>query len=183
MEQHLKTVLNELHHVFFGLKKEEIEQLVSEIVTAEQIVCIGAGRVGLVATAFAKRLSHLGKESYWIQDATLPALHKTPLVIIASGSGETETMVTYAQLTQRQGHKLALVTANEDSRIKSLADVSVVLRAPNKTLSSGSHSSIQPMTTLFEQSAFIFFDALVLELMDQLGVTEGEMSQRHNLLE
>ena len=40
-------------------------------------------------------------------------------------------------------------------------------------------SSIQPMSSLNEQTAFLCLDALILELMNKLKVTNEDMNKRH----
>ena len=42
---------------------------------------------------------------------------------------------------------------------------------------------MQPMTTLNEQSLSLFFDALVLKLMDKMNETHDTMWARHSNLE
>jgi len=42
---------------------------------------------------------------------------------------------------------------------------------------------LAPLGTMFEISASIFLDSLIVELMSQLGETEGELRRRHATLE
>lgn len=61
--------------------------------------------------------------------------------------------------------------------------MSVKLSTLKKAVTHENKSSIQPVTKLFEQATHIVFDAVVVELLDKLGVTEVDMRNRHNLLE
>ena len=63
------------------------------------------------------------------------------------------------------------------------ASVVVQIQAPSKTKSVGVLHSIQPMTTLNEQCLGIFFDAVVLSLMEKMNETHDTMWARHSNLE
>lgn len=176
-------VLSELARVFSDSDVEGEAHLIQELADANKIICVGAGRVGFAIAGFAKRLRHLGKDAYWYEDRTLPRMAAGDLMLVGSGSGETETVVCLAQIAQRQGLRLALVTSNPSSRLQRLSNVVVVLDAPNKAGKSGGVASEQPMTTLFEQACQIYLDALVLELMAKLDMSAFAMEENHNSIE
>ena len=177
------TILDELEQVFRETDVGQERLFIQAIVSSNKIVCVGAGRVGLALAGFAKRLRHLDKDAFWIEDATLPRMGAGDLMVIGSGSGETETIVTLANLGKREGLDIALVTATTQSRLVALADVSVVLQCPSKTASENVLSSVQPMTTLFEQATQLYLDAIVLELMEELNLSDSDMRGRHNGIE
>ncbi|MOA65140.1 3-hexulose-6-phosphate isomerase [compost metagenome] len=52
-----------------------------------------------------------------------------------------------------------------------------------KDKADGTGQSIQPMGSLFEQMLLIFFDALILRLMEMKGQSSGKMFGRHANLE
>jgi len=184
MELSYRLVLEEIDSCLNSSDYSELAEFVSSIATANQIVCYGAGRVGLAMKGFAKRLGHLGKTSYFLEDSTLPALGRGDLLIIGSGSGSTKSVLTIAQVASRHSIKIILITANRNSEIGNLATSTILLNAPTKQPRSGVYlESKQPMTTLFEQALFIFCDALVLNLMQVLGQTSTSMKERHNVLE
>ena len=78
---------------------------------------------------------------------------------------------------------IVAVTGNPESRIGKLADVVVKITAPSKTKAIENFISVQPMTTLNEQSLGIFFDAVCLKIMDRTGETHDSMWARHSNLE
>ena len=91
------------------------------------------------------------------------------------------------KIAKDNGSKIALVTRKESSRMADLADTKILLTAPSKIkvigdLSHGS-TSIQPMTTLSEQSLGIFYDSLVIKLMEEMNETHHTMWARHSNLE
>lgn len=183
LKVHLTTILKELSIITAISNFSGSGKFANEIVGAEKIVTVGAGRVGLSMRAFAKRLKHLGKESYFIGDDVLPKFGKNDLMIIGSGSGETASNITMAKKCKEAGSKLILVTSKPKSSIASLADLVVCIGFEEEQLERESFQSIQPMTSLFEQILFLTLDAIVLDLMDLLNVNEEQMRDRHNVFE
>lgn len=181
--QHIQNILEEIRSVLLKTQEEQVNMLVREILRARKIVAIGAGRVGLAIKGFTMRLGHLGRDAYIVGDTTLPSLNDQDLVIVASGSGETKSVYHLAEIAKAHGARIALITGNPHSSMGRIADTIVEVRAPSKTKSIEGFSSTQPMTTLNEQCLSIFFDALVLCLMEELNETHDSMWARHTNLE
>lgn len=179
----IKLILNELQQVFSTPPKGDLELGVSHILSADTIVCAGAGRVGLSMAGFAKRLMHLGKNSYYITDDCVSRIDHKSLLIIGSGSGETKSILHMAHVARKHSARILLITGNEDSSMSAVADCVFVLNSPTWIPSNRKFASQQPMTTLFEQSIGIFCDGLVLELMQRMNFSESDMKLRHNVLE
>ena len=184
---HMQTaafqVLAEISWVLGKVNQQEVDEFLREIQYANTIVACGAGRVGMAVRGFAMRLAHLGKRVHMLGDATVPALGKGDLLIVASGSGETQTIYDLVEIAHKNGARIALVTGNPDSRMGKLADAIILLPAPSKTKQVEGFTSIQPMTTLNEQCLGILFDCLVLMLMEQMHETHDTMWARHSNLE
>ncbi|MCE9642727.1 MAG: SIS domain-containing protein [Candidatus Andersenbacteria bacterium] len=184
---HIQTtsfqILAEISWVLGKVNQQEAEEFLREIQYANTIVACGAGRVGMAVRGFAMRLAHLGKHVHMLGDATVPALGKGDLLIVASGSGETQTIYDLVEIAHKNGARIALITGNPDSRMGKLADAIILLPAPSKTKQVEGFTSIQPMTTLNEQCLGILFDCLVLMLMEQMHETHDTMWARHSNLE
>jgi 6-phospho-3-hexuloisomerase len=97
-------------------------------------------------------------------------------MIVGSGSGETASILTLSKKCKEYKTNLILITANPKSSIAELSDVQVVLNFQVR-------DSIQPMTTLFEQTLYLTLDAIVLELMKILKIEEKQMRELHNVFE
>lgn len=179
----VKVILSEMDRVLGTVQPEELEKFIHQIFKAHTIIGCGAGRVGMMTRAFIMRLGHLGLKAYMLGDATVPAIASGDLLLVCSGSGETQTIYDLAVLGKKAGASIALVTGNPTSRIGLIADTLVQLKAPSKTKAVEGFSSIQPMTTLNEQCLLIFFDALVLSLMKQMNETHKTLWARHSILE
>jgi len=80
----------ELERVFENISAEQIDELVSRILTAARVFIYGLGRVPLMGRAFAMRLMHLGLDAFMVGDTTTPAIAAKDLLVICSGSGQTD---------------------------------------------------------------------------------------------
>lgn len=181
--QRTNTVLKEIETVLYTVEPKEIQALIKSIRKAHTIVVAGAGRVGMATRAFAMRLGHLNIKAFTLGDSTVPGIGKGDLLLVSSGSGETQTIFDIVKTASDNNAEIALVTGNPDSRIGKLANTIVQLKAPSKTKKVANLTSIQPMTTLNEQSLFIFFDIVVLLLMEELKENHDTMWKRHSNLE
>lgn len=182
MKKNIETIIAEITNVLANIDEKNVLRLERDIITANTIILVGAGRMGLAAKAFSMRLRQLGLESFALGDSAIPHVKKGDLMIVCSGSGETETVHTIAQIAKTNGCKIALITARKNSRIAQLAKTILIIPAHTK-LDDDTKDSIQPMTTLMEQSTGLFFDAVVLNLMKTLKQTSRTMWKRHSNLE
>jgi 6-phospho-3-hexuloisomerase len=148
-----------------------------------KVVCIGAGRVGLAMRGFAMRLGHMGIESYFLGDTTVPRTGLGDLMLVGSGSGSTASILKMVEVAHEKGLKIGLVTATENSPMGEIAKSKVILKTQLKNSEDDPLTSIQPMTTLFEQTLGIFLDATVLDLMVKFNETSETMLKRHNVIE
>jgi 6-phospho-3-hexuloisomerase len=64
-----------------------------------------------------------------------------------------------------------------------IAQSKVLLETPSKNSGKDFQNSVQPMTTLFEQTLGVFLDATVLDLMVKFDETTETMWKRHNAIE
>ena len=139
--------------------------------------------MGIMCSGFAMRLAQLGFRSHVLGDPTTPGVGERDLLVLASGSGETQTVYDVAVLGKKHSVQLALITARPDSRIGRLADVIVRFSVPTKLETDGAPRSIQPMTTLTDQSLLVFLDIVVLLLMKETNQTSEDLWRRHRNLE
>ena len=176
-------VLAEIRGVLRTIDEDSVRRFVDAIIESNRIVVHGAGRMGLVSAAFAMRLAQLGLQSHVLSEPTTPAIGEGDLLILSSGSGETQTIYDVAILGKEAGARLALITARPDSRIGRLADVIVQFAVPTKMAAAGEPSTIQPMTTLSDQSLLVFLDTVILLLMKVTNQTSEDLWMRHRNLE
>ena len=183
MKNNIDDIVKEIQQVLSSVSEDQVDSLIDSILDANKIVVCGAGRVGMAIRGFGMRLGHLGFRAYTLGDSTVPNIGKGDLLLTASGSGETQTIYDLVEIAKKNGARVSLVTGNSNSRMGRLADVIVEIKAPSKTKAIEGFSSVQPMTTLNEQCLGIFFDAVVLQIMEKKGETHDTMWARHSNLE
>lgn len=176
-------ILDELERAVSGIRQEEAEAFEKLICQAGRIFCDGLGRSGLCCRAFAMRLMHLGLTGFVVGETVTPSIQSGDLLLVCSGSGGSEALVSHARKAKKNGARLAVVTGNRESELGKMADVSIVLASPRKDAVDVKSETILPMGSLFEGAAGLFFDNMVLALMERLGETSGTMFQRHANLE
>lgn len=181
MTTQLERILQEIQTTVSSIRAEDAEKLVNGILDAKKVFVAGAGRSGFMAKSFAMRMMHVGLEPYVVGETVTPNLEKGDLFIIGSGSGETKSLVAMAEKAKSIGAAVAAVTIVPDSSIGRLADI--IIEIPAQTKADTSHSSIQPMGSLFEQSLLLFYDSLILHIMEKRGMDADNMYGRHANLE
>ncbi|QMV44766.1 6-phospho-3-hexuloisomerase [Cohnella cholangitidis] len=178
-----KRIVNELVQSVSLISVAEADRLIALIGQSRKIFLAGAGRSGLMGKAFAMRLMHLGIATYVVGETITPAIAEGDLLIIGSGSGETKSLVSMAHKARSVGAALAVVTIHPESTLGSLADVAVKLPGTPKDKTEAEYGTIQPMASLFEQTLLIFYDSIVIRLMDKQRSDSGRMFLNHANLE
>lgn len=176
-----------------NVDEKSIDQLLDSIVCSKRIFIYGAGRSGLAARAFAMRLVHLDLQTFVIGETITPATRPEDLFICISGSGETSSVIDYARSAKKAGVKIVAITSYPASTLGKIADLIVVIKGKTKLDISkedyqkrqieGQSVTLAPMGTLFEDTAMIFFDGLIAELMQKLGRDETHMMKKHTCVE
>ncbi|SMG49254.1 6-phospho-3-hexuloisomerase [Cedecea sp. NFIX57] len=167
----LAKIVKEITALQQAIDETQLQALVEEIKPASHIFLAGAGRSGLMINAFANRLMHLGFSVSVIGEISSPHSKPGDLMIVGSGSGETQRLVNQAKIARQNQVRLALITCSAGSTLEQLADCVV-------TLPAGAGSE-QPMGTLFEQASLLVYDSIVLTLMNDLGESGPGMKRRH----
>jgi len=189
-----EEILRETEESVRSIPADHIERFVNLLIRGRgrRVLVIGTGRSGLVGRSFAMRLMHLSFDVHVLGETITPAIGKGDIVIAISGSGATMLPVTSARIAKKVGAFIVAVTARLKSPLAKLADQVVYIKAKSKAAKEkdfflrqivGEHESLAPLGTLFEISAGIFFDSLIVELMRRLGKTEGDLRLRHATLE
>lgn len=179
--EYRENVLKEIENSVNMVDDSQIDLFINKIINANRVFCDGKGRSGLQAKAFAMRLSQMGIISYETSEATTPAIGTRDLLIICSGSGETPNLIEHAKKALSLEAEVVLITTNTDTTLGELCNSRLIIWAESKR--EDTKKSIQPLGTLFEQTLEIFFDIIVLILMDKLLINNDDMYAKHNNLE
>lgn len=179
------NIISELVENLQYVEDSQFHPLLPLILNANHIFTAGAGRSGVAIRAFSNRLMHLGFSVNVVGEISAPHTQDNDLLIIGSGSGETESLIAMAKKAKKNGVKLALFTMDSTSTIAQLADTVLILPgvSPKLQTAETTITSIQPMGSAFEQLLFLTFDGIILELMEIMHETSETMFERHANLE
>lgn len=188
----MKQIAEHIHKTVSELDDREVDRMVKEIIRADSVFLVGAGRSGLVAKAFAMRLVQLGLDAYVVGETTTPAIGRKDLLIAVSGSGKTRNVVNVAKIAKEIGVKVLVITSYPKEKVAKLSDHVVKIEGRTKvdieksymeSQLKGEFASLTPLGTLFEDTVMIFFDGVIARLMIELGKGEKYMKKRHASLE
>lgn len=177
--KYTSEILQELQECLSSGSTAEYAMIGQLIDQAGKIFVAGMGRTGYVMKGFTMRLEQAGYEAYWIGDTNTPAAGKGDLLILGSGSGETETLKVYAKKAKELQIPIIVFTTCRESSLHADAAVAVVIHADAKFKEDTEKKSVQPMGSLFEEALFISLEALVIQLMEKKGISEKELKKRH----
>lgn len=178
----VKNILAEIETTLSNISSAEASNVINHISAADHIFIAGAGRSRLIMSAFAMRLMHIGLSVYMVGDVTTPAITDKDLLLIASGSGKTSTMVTICTKGRSAGAKIGVFTANPQEKLGNISDFAVTIPAAYKQ---GSSSNIQMGASTFEEALLIFTDVLVVKLSEKFLISDKDslLWKHHSNLE
>lgn len=177
----INQVLNEIDAVLHKVDVRQIDQTTKLIIKNKRIFVLGSGRSGFAAKGFAMRLMHIGYQVYVVGETITPSIQKNDLLVVVSGSGETRTVLDLAKMAHDKGVKMIAITSNVKSSLAKLADG--LLQVPGTTKNGDGMSSIQLLSTLFDQSVQIVMDILCLKLSRRDEISNEEAKSKHSNIE
>ncbi len=149
-----------------------IEKACNAILSAQNIFVYGVGRSGIIGRAFAMRLTQLGLKAYIVGETITPVVSNKDVVVLISGTGESQGTLLVEQISKRVDSKVISITSSPNSSMARNSDYLIHIPT-NKS------SNLAPLGTLFEISAMILLDSMVALLMDMKGETEEDLRRRH----
>jgi len=164
-------------------KVEKTDIFVDAIISAQKIFVVGSGRSKLIIESFAQRLRHLGLNAHIAGEILQPPASKDDLLIVASGSGESIFPASIAKKAKEIGMKIALITADENSSIERISDLTVYIPAPSKVAYSKETTDSQPLGSLFEQCLLIFCDTAAVIIQKTKNISTETLYKNHANLE
>jgi 6-phospho-3-hexuloisomerase len=177
-----RHILNELSTVAAEIDGRAVDAFVAAIMNARRVFCVGAGRSGIMLSAFCMRLNHLGIDAFVAGGVPCPPAEKGDLIIASSASGTTSTVKAILARGREAGVRTVFFTASE-CEPQMYDDMTISIRAPSQLINTGAQLSVQPMKALFEQTVFLLCEAVVCTLKEKLEVSDDDMRSRHANLE
>lgn len=176
---HRHMILDKISSILSATHDEYYQQLTDMLDSANRIFVSGAGRSGLVGRFFAMRLVHSGYDTSMVGEVVTPSIRKGDLLVVISGSGETEQLIAFTKKARSEGAKILLICSKANSTIGDMADLTFQIgRTEQYTKVLG-----MPMGTVFELSTLSFLEGAISHIIHEKGIPEEEMRYRHANLE
>lgn len=170
------VVLHDIQALSEDVPWPEIDVLGKRLAHADRVYAYAVGRCGLVLRMFVMRLMHLGFACHFVGEVTTPAIGRDDLLLVASGSGRTATVVTVVGQAHAAGAGVVLLSSDATTPLAARCDHVVRLPGISKLVLDGGK---QPPGSTFEQVLFCFLEETVVVLMQRLGVAASEIMARH----
>lgn len=181
-KQYLDLILKENQRSAQELNISDVDILIKDIKKSNRIFFMGTGRSGLALRMAAMRLMHIGLEVFIVGDTLTPAILKGDLLLVASGSGTTSSVISAVEKAIDQKANVTGLTASLESKLAQLADHIVLIPAATKT-DFGMSESEQYAGSLFEQSVLFVFETVFMILWKESGLTKEDLWPKHANLE
>lgn len=178
-----KDIIKELGATLGSIKEEEVNELIEAINGADKVFFVGVGRVLLSLESIAKRLAHLGINTFVVGQITEPAITEKDLLIVGSGSGESAFPLAIAKKATQFNAKVAHIGSNPNSSMSEHSNLFVQIPVQTKLNLPNEVASIQPMTSLFEQSLLLLGDSIALTIVREKNINMDELWLFHANLE
>lgn len=178
--ENCNLVLDELRTTVESVDPGQLEAFVDAVLQADQVFFVGVGRVLLSLQAVCKRLAHLGIRAHYVGEITEPAIKKTDLLVVGSGSGSSLFPLGIARKARETvGCRIVHIGSNLNSEMKDIADFMVRIPVRTKFYLEDEIDSVQPMTSLFEQALLIIGDIAAKMIIEERGLDMKELWQYH----
>lgn len=185
----ISSIESEIDEVLKSVDEQKLNDFV-DLLTKPNIKVMGysAGRMGFGLKAFLMRLNHLGIPAYWFGDNYIPPMDENDIFICCSNSGTTKSVANIMDIFKAKAKgKIVSFVGNDNSKMGLESDVTIKFKTCNGGLNSADDptkiNSVQPMTTLTEQSMFILFDAITMMLINRLNIDIKDTKQFHSNIE
>lgn len=174
------SAAREIANALSGVDEASVAALRGRLRAANAIALYGVGREGLVMRSFAMRLYHVGLPAFVVGDMSARPLHAGGLLVCSAGPGTFSTVAGLVGVARSADAGVALFTSSETSPLAASADVTV--RIPAQTMAGGPASN-QLMGSIYEQAMWVLGDAVIDQLVAELGLDRAQISARHTNLE
>lgn len=182
LKANLDLILNEQLKLAAQIDFEQVALILPYLHRADRIFFIGAGRSGLSLRSAAMRFMHFGFTVFVAGETTTPAIRKGDLLIAASGSGTTSTIVKAAEKSVSIGANVVSFSTTVNSPLAKLSEQVFILPAAQKE-DHGKSISAQYAGSLFEQGLLLLTDAIFQTIWATDGTAAEELWKRHANLE
>ena len=178
-QENQRLIVSKISKILDATNDTYAEEITSMFDGAKRIFISGAGRSKLVGNFLGMRLMHSGYDVSMVGEIVTPSIRRGDLLIIISGSGETEQLIAFTNKAKSVGAKIVLICSKSQSTIGDMADGVFQIGDDN------SYSTVKgmPMGTVFELSTLCFLESVVSHLIWEKEIPEEKMRERHANME
>lgn len=177
------VVSAEIENVLKSIDEKQVDAYLDILHNGKRIFFIGVGRVLLALEAIAKRYAHLGLDCVIVGQITEPAITPDDVLVVGSGSGNTLIPAAISKKAKSLGAVVVQIGCDPEGQVGQIADLFIRIPSQSKRHMEDEIPSIQPMTSLFEQSLLLFGDITAAMMMEKFGYDPQGMWQFHANLE
>ncbi|MFX0025389.1 MAG: SIS domain-containing protein [Candidatus Hermodarchaeota archaeon] len=190
MEIMMKNLKDNMNHLskpkYFAHTQKFIELVYDGLINKRRFFLLASGRSAFILQCFATRLVHLGANVYIVTNlASIPALTSKDILIILSGSGTTEIVVSllknYVNTVKPYG--IVSITSHPESIVGRISEITIKLKGRTKRDKIDRHDDtalLTPEGTNFEIAAFVYLDSIIAELAIKMGKTNEDLLKKHS---
>jgi 6-phospho-3-hexuloisomerase len=179
----MEIILEENRCLMTNIIEKADDDFIQRIRNAKSVFFSAQGRAGFILRCFCMRLMHFGYSVYFCGETVTPAITGNDLLIVLSGSGETPSTLEAVRIARKYKAETFGILGKIESKIGSIVDNSLHLPGTTKLCRSEEPESAQMAGSLFEQSAFLFLEAVVLKIYQTQIKNVGKVSSRHAVIE
>ena len=176
-----KDAINEFRKIIFTASNKRFSKD-----RKTTIFLVGAGRSGFVAKSFAMGLMHLGFCVYVFNESIAHPVCDGDIIIIISKSGNSNSITQIVEDSKLDNVKFLSVCGSEKCDLAQISEAKIIIDSlPQETIPiTGEEKPLELilMGTAFETCALVLLDALVVELMQNLGLRERDLADYHDVL-
>ena len=115
-------------------------------------------------------------------------MNENDVFICCSNSGSTKSVLSILEIFKAKANGTVVsFVGNDKSKMAELSDIVIKFKTCNGGLNSADDptkiDSIQPMTTLTEQSMFILFDIITMMVIETMGIDIKDTKKYHSNIE
>ena len=176
----IDIILAEVSGALSRVERSQVSELADALSVATRVFVTGEGRSGFMAKAFAMRLMHLGLDVHVIGETTTPSVGPTDALVAVSGSGTTAGTVRVAEQAARVGASVHAVTTDPESPMSATADTVLIVPAATKYRRADEAPTVQPLSSLFDQTTHVLLDAVCLQLAERGGIDNATARAAHS---
>ena len=178
-QENQRLIISKISEILDATEDTYAEEMTTMFDGAKRIFISGAGRSKLVGNFLGMRLMHSGYDVSMVGEIVTPSIKNGDLLIIISGSGETEQLIAFTNKAKSVGAKIVLICSKSKSTIGDMAD-GVFQIGKND-----SYATVKgmPMGTVFELSTLCFLESVVSHLIWEKEIPEEKMRERHANME